>query len=430
MNLNKVHSCIYLHNMHASSSRGIHAATQLAMRALQVVAVLLTLLMVGHAIQIEYFVTPSKGTPCPAFPCHTLSHYLENTTQYFTFNTRISFLHGVHEINKSGVFTIKNVTNLTLTGYTVSSSHAAKIICTQPAVLVFQNIVNLVLKHFTVLYCGYPFLTFRKMSSLATSAAVFLRNITSLKLSEISVENSTGIGLVGTNILGNSSISHSRFSFNNYYTLASGSVNCSYGTGSCRGGNMCLLYEAAVPLSTNVLSIVSCEFSNGVDVLDKQYGKFSSGLSISFFSALQYKLDVSICNVFSTRSIALSGANFFFNLYGFIGHVSIINSTSSMANYLQSPDTSISPDPAGFVFYYTAINPSVQIPTTYKYTKGNLTLLRISDSKFYDNIGGGVIIGLRKGYINVAYQIIITNCSFQRNQRQVGSGLWVAKFIF
>ena len=58
-----------------------------------------------------------------------------------------------------------------------------------------------------------------------------------------------------------------------------------------------------------------------------------------------------------------------------------------------------------------------------------MTLLRISDSKFYGNIGGGVMISLGKGYINVAYQIIIKNCSFQRNQRQVGSGLWVAKFI-
>ena len=302
----------------------------------------------------------------------------------------------------------------------MSSSHAAKIICMQPAVLAFWNIVNLELKQFTVLYCGYPLLTFYNTPHPPISVAVFLWNITSLKLSDLSVENSTGIGLVGTNILGNSSISHSRFMFNNYYTLASGSVNCSYGMGSCRGGNMCLLYEAAVLLRTNILSIVSCEFSNGVDVLDEQYGRFSSGLSISFYSALQYKVDVSIRNVLSTRNIAWSGANFFFDLRGYIGHVNIINSTSSMANYLQSPDTS--PYPAGFVFYYTAI------PTTYKYTRGNLTLLRISDSKFYDNVGGGVIIGLHKEYINIVYQIIIKNCSFQRNQRQFGSGLMVVKF--
>ena len=117
----------------------MHATAQPTMKTLQVVTVLVTFLMLGHAIQTEYFVTPNESTPCPALPCHTLSYYLENTTWYFTSNTRISFLDGVHEINKSGVFHIKDVSNLTLTGYNVSSSHAAKIICRKPTSLRFEN---------------------------------------------------------------------------------------------------------------------------------------------------------------------------------------------------------------------------------------------------------------------------------------------------
>ena len=39
-----------------------------------------------------------------------------------------------------------------------------------------------------------------------------------MKLSDITVENSTGYAVLGVNILGDSSISHSRFIFNNYYT--------------------------------------------------------------------------------------------------------------------------------------------------------------------------------------------------------------------
>ena len=92
----------------------LHAAIRLTMKALQVVTVLVTFLMLGHAIQTEYFVRPNEGTPCPALPCHTLSHYLENIKRYFTSNTRISFLHGVHEINKSGVFYIKDVSKFTM----------------------------------------------------------------------------------------------------------------------------------------------------------------------------------------------------------------------------------------------------------------------------------------------------------------------------
>ena len=245
------------------------------MQALQVVAVLVTLLMLGHAIHTEYFVTPSEGTPCTALPCHTLSHYLENTTQYFTSNTRISFLHGVHKINKSGVLHIKQVFNLILTKYNASSSHAATIICMKLATLRFENIVNLVVKHLSILYCGYPVVCFNTEDKMRSSLAVALMHITSLKLSDITVENSTGYAVLGVNILGNSSISHSSFIFNNYYTLSS--TNCSYGRGTCRGGNMYLYYGSTVSASTNVISIDTCLFSDGVDISE---GPQSSGLSI------------------------------------------------------------------------------------------------------------------------------------------------------
>ena len=189
------------------------------MKPLQTVAILVTLLVLGHAIPTEYFVKPNESTLCPALlPCHTLSYYLENTTRYFTSNTRFSFLHGVHEINKSGVLLVQNVFSLTLSGYKMTGSNTAKIICMQPATLRFYSMVNLVINHLSVLYCGYPVLEFVNGKELSSAALYFL-NIISLTLSNISVENSTGYGVVGVNVLGNSTVSHSRFLFNNYYTL-------------------------------------------------------------------------------------------------------------------------------------------------------------------------------------------------------------------
>ena len=88
--------------------------TQLSMKPLQTVAILVTLLIFGHAIPTEHFVKPNESTRCPTLPCHTLSYYLENTTRYFTSNTRITFLQGVHEINKSGVLLIQNVSTSVL----------------------------------------------------------------------------------------------------------------------------------------------------------------------------------------------------------------------------------------------------------------------------------------------------------------------------
>ena len=45
--------------------------------------------------------------------------------------------------------------------------------------------------------------------------------------------------------------------------------------------------------------------------------------------------------------------------------------------------------------------------------------------KFYDNIGGGIIIQLYNDYSNTKYQVIITNCSFQENLNTFGSGIGI-----
>jgi len=130
-------------------------------------------------------------------------------------------------VEKVSMLLIVKVSNFTLAGY-MSNSHApknAKIVCMKPATLVFFKVVNLVIKNLSIIYCGYPFLNNGEDSSVALR----IMEIISLTISSISVENSTGYGIMGTNIWGNSSVSHSRFIFNNYYTLSS--TNCSYGLG-------------------------------------------------------------------------------------------------------------------------------------------------------------------------------------------------------
>ena len=96
----------------------------------------------------------------------------------------------------------------------------------------------------TMFYCGYQFMSHEYQhlyddmlyKGKHSGSAVYLMDITSLKIISVSVENSTGYGIFAVNILGSSYVSHSRFIFNNYYTLSS--TNCSNGLGSCEGGNM------------------------------------------------------------------------------------------------------------------------------------------------------------------------------------------------
>ena len=367
------------------------------MKPLQTVAILVTLLTLGHAFQTEFFVKPNESTQCPAVPCHTLSYYLEDTTRYFTSNTRISFLHGVHEINRSGVLLIQNVFSLTLTGYKMTGSNAAKIICMQPATLMFYNMRNLVINHLSVLYCGYPVLQFMNGRELS-SAAVYFLNVIALKLSNISVENSTGYGVVGVNPLGNSSISHSRFLFNNYHTL--NSTNCSPGSGSCNGGNMYLFYDSLPKSDTNsVMNIGSCMFRSGVGI-----SKESTGLSIYFYHTFQDNVDV-----IRKRSTGYKYGHGRKNIYWSIplGRYFIHNNHTIFNTNFSDPATE---------------KPSSTIKPTF-------LAMNIFDSKFHDNIGGGVNIELYMGYRNTKYQVIIKNCLFQRNQSPIGSSLRIGQPI-
>ena len=174
------------------------------------------------------------------------------------------------------------------------------------------------------------------------------------------------------------------------------------------------LSEFAVNItgSTSVLSIDSCLFSYGVDVSSS---KLSGGLSIFKYTD-HYSVDISIRNVVSTRNIAKTGTNFFFvNTWS----LNIINSTSSMANYLLKQKETVYR--SGMAFLYSELDPSFQNPTT------NKIPLYISNSKFHDNNGEGLHISFERfdAYNNFKYQVIIKNCSFQSNVNPTGSGIQI-----
>ena len=94
--------------------------------------------------------------------------------------------------------------------------------------------------------------------------------------------------------------------------------------------------------------------------------------------------------------------------------INITNINSFMANYLLTVEEAL--QMAGFTFSYSEMDPIVQVPTASK------TLLHISDSKFYDNNGGGFHFQLLDIYSYAKYQVIIKNCSLKRNVNPAGSG--------
>ena len=65
----------------------------------------------------HYYVTATNGSDCPpTSPCHPLNYYVQNAASYFTSNTVVEFLPGLHEFNYTGIVLISHARNLTLIG--------------------------------------------------------------------------------------------------------------------------------------------------------------------------------------------------------------------------------------------------------------------------------------------------------------------------
>ena len=88
--------------------------------------IMYSLLLLSSLLRITtctvYTVTPDDhyypNTTC--HHCHNLQHYLLNITKYFTSNTQLLFLPGLHHLHTD--FIIQNVHNISLIGSTVNGT--------------------------------------------------------------------------------------------------------------------------------------------------------------------------------------------------------------------------------------------------------------------------------------------------------------------
>ena len=96
-----------------------------------------------------YTVTPDDhyypNTTC--HHCHNLQHYLLNITKYFTSNTQLLFLPGLHHLYTDLI--IQNVHNISLIGSTANGTTPGAIIQSNASILIL-NISKLIIKHIII----------------------------------------------------------------------------------------------------------------------------------------------------------------------------------------------------------------------------------------------------------------------------------------
>ena len=176
----------------------------------------------------EFSILPNSNTPCPMRPCYTLSQVMDNPSNYFTSNTTVVFPPGHHEVSTEGQLVIQNVSNISLVG---DNDNTTMIKCVGQFGLAFINITNLTVLKLYFSMCGAPISnpsppaanlnkmmyffdvtsSFRIDSSFPSIFSIYLLHITNLTANMLNISHSRGVGLLGINIFGVSSIQQAVF---------------------------------------------------------------------------------------------------------------------------------------------------------------------------------------------------------------------------
>ena len=163
----------------------------------------LTVLLANITTCTVYTVTPDDHSTC--HHCHSLHYYLLNSIKYFTSNTQLLFLPGLHHLHTDVI--IRNVHNISLIGSTANGTTLDTVIiqCNSAVGIVMTNITDLTMKNIRISDCW----TISKLE-LFTKFAILLKDCYNVQLNRVTIIGGLGIErfayiLLAVNTLGNSS---------------------------------------------------------------------------------------------------------------------------------------------------------------------------------------------------------------------------------
>ena len=180
--------------------------------------------------QQVYYVTPNNATACPsdASHCKTLGEYVQ--AKEFQSNRKFFFLSGTHtldmDVNIRGGF-IFRITNLSLIGDDkkihssfASNTPASNIQCTGKVGFIFFSVQAVLIANLSFTECGTEV---SQLSELLPQTLTNYGNVSvalgfalaiDVNLSGVLVQNSTGFGIGGVDVLGSTYITNSVFVYN------------------------------------------------------------------------------------------------------------------------------------------------------------------------------------------------------------------------
>ena len=368
----------------------------------------------------HYYVTATDGSDCPpTFPCHPLNYYVRNAASYFTSNTVIEFLPGLHELNYTGLVLISHARNLTLIGsdshvnMSTRCSHSDSIVfCINYSGFLFVGIngLSIIKLHFT--HCGAAL----PIHDLYFALAMF--DMQNLVISRVTIEKSYGYGLYVSNVWNRSVITDSCFISNNEYVrMYQCCIHPEY-SASCNGGSLYIFYNdfllSDTAFSSNIhssLDINNSEFWRGVGTADpEQPFGFTGGLEI-VASVVNHDIHITINNTVIAENSGILSGNLAINIVYGTEHVTVrLDRCYIQSGYVTN---------AWFSWTSLATGLTCSIAPVNESFNRNTTSVHISNTKFISNYGGAVGFTFygRSSYScsSSAYQILIDSCEVSNN---------------
>ena len=300
------------------------------------------------------YVTPNITMDlCAGTPCFEWNTYVHNASSNFLSDTMFIFLPGTHFLDSHVI--VANKDNLqmigspNLTQYPISVKvqeygfdsydednnvtyleSSTYITCTpyNDTGFVFVNITNLTITNITFVNCGVYF------NLTDQSAGIHMINVYNLLIEGVSIQNSTGYGLLAVNLLGHSQIIGSSFIGNNQFiknglnrqnathfkcngkAYINDTLYIGNSDATLAGGNMVIDYQdygdyiedSKIDLSGLVLSLGMDASFNFTYMCNSQ--KYE-GTGLSLILNQTYHVSITIQNSIFYRNQAGCGANIF-----------------------------------------------------------------------------------------------------------------------
>ena len=381
--------------------------------------------------------------------------------------TTVLLHNGTHVINSSQGMVMCDLVNVSFIG---ENNNSVIITCSKDYGLAFLNATNLYIANITFTGCGlsgsYLSRVVNNMRDLAEldfripdvlQVGLFIGVCKNLVLENIVVANTSGIGLIGVNILGKSEIIHSKFVNNTSPTCGEVRLyDLLQNDGSLYrriGGGLYLLYQDAKTKNDSIgqlnstLVIVKSNFSQNYDCGYSGYTNINfqyfnrtleyvvgaaGGLSI-YAAQSRYSINVDVSDTLFFRNKAVYGSGVHIGLFS---HSPFHNITFSKCKFKENGKSQS--NGGGGIAAFLNLH-KLSYPTEKYQLCTFCKIISVLDSEFEDNQaagqGGGLVIysvanfgfAYYSAYNQYNNVLSLKRCSFIGNKARLGSALYASQ---